>query len=138
MGIRKELIRYLFVGGATTFVNWIVYALMVRFAGLPMIVGNITAWVISVIFAFFTNKLWVFKSRCWHPLLVLREGSAFLAARILSGLVDITGVPFLFHLGLDYPLLGIEGFAAKVTVSVIVVVSNYLFSKLFIFRESKG
>jgi len=131
------LCSYLFFGGATTFVNWFVYGLMVRLAGFPIAVGNITAWVTAVIFAFITNKVWVFQSRSWRPLLVLREGSAFLGARIVSGLVELVGVPFLFQLGLNYPLFGIEGFAAKVIVSIIVVILNYIFSKLFIFRPGK-
>ena len=131
---RRELVNYVFVGFATTFVNWGVYGITVRFAHLSITAGNITAWVTSVIFAFVANKLWVFESLSWQPLLVLREGSAFLGARIISGLMEIFGVPFLYEIGLDYPLLGVEGFAAKVSVGVIVVVSNYIFSKLFIFR----
>ena len=131
----REIIAYVFVGGATTFVNWFVYAIMVRLAGFSILTGNITAWIIAVAFAFITNKIWVFQSRSWHPPVVLREGSAFLGARILSGIIDMAGVPFLFHLGLNYPLLGIEGFAAKVTISAIVLVLNYVFSKLFIFRK---
>ena len=134
----SEVINYLFFGGATTFVNWCVYGLAVRLAGFSITIGNVIAWIMAVIFAFVTNKTLVFQSRSWRPLLVLREGSAFLGARIVSGIVEITGVPFLYRAGLDYPLLGIEGFAAKVTVSVIVIVLNYIFSKLFIFRRGKA
>jgi len=132
-----EMANYLFFGAATTFVNWCVYGLAVRFAGFSITVGNVIAWVVAVVFAFITNKIWVFESRSWQPLLVLREGSAFLGARILSGFVEIVGVPLLYRIGLDYPFFGIEGFAAKVVVSVIVIVLNYIFSKLIIFRREK-
>jgi uncharacterized membrane protein YfhO/putative flippase GtrA len=135
--IPGEMVKYLFFGAATTFFNWCVYGLVVRFAGFSVTVGNVIAWFVAVVFAFTTNKIWVFGSRSWQPLLVLREGSAFLGARIFSGLVEIAGVPFLYRVGLNYPLLGIEGFAAKVSVSVIVIVLNYIFSKLIIFRRVK-
>jgi putative flippase GtrA len=133
---QRELVSYLIFGGATTFVNWCVYGLVVKLAGFSITAGNTIAWVAAVVFAFITNKIFVFQSRSWQPLSVLREASAFLAARIVSGLIEIAGVPFLFYLGLNYPLLGIEGFAAKVIVSVIVVILNYFFSKLFIFRRT--
>jgi uncharacterized membrane protein YfhO/putative flippase GtrA len=134
----RELVSYLFFGAATTFVNWCVYGLAVRFAGFSVTSGNVIAWIVAVVFAFVTNKIWVFESRSWQPLLVLREGGAFLGARIVSGLVEIVGVPFLYRAGLNYPFLGIEGFAAKITVSVIVIVLNYIFSKLFIFRRKEA
>jgi putative flippase GtrA len=130
-----ELVTYLFFGGATTFVNWCVYGVVVRFAAFSITAGNVTAWVSAVAFAFVTNKIWVFKSRSWRLPLALREAGAFLGARIVSGVVEIAGVPLFYRAGLDYPLLGVEGFAAKVSVSVVVIVLNYVFSKLFIFRQ---
>ena len=134
----NELINYILVGAATTFVNWVIYSIMVSLAGISITFSNICAWIISVAFAFVTNKIWVFHSRSWHPSHVLREGISFLGARIVSGLIDITGVPLLHHFGLNYPLFGIEGFAAKVTVSVIVLCLNYVFSKFFIFRHKNS
>ena len=68
---------------------------------------------------------------------MLREGGTFLGARAVSGMIELIGVPALYHLWFDYPLFGIEGFAAKVTVSVIVIILNYLFSKFVIFRRKK-
>ena len=133
----QELINYLFFGGLTTIVNWGAYSFMVHLAGFPITLGNVVAWAVAVIFAFITNKLWVFKSRSWQPLLVLREGGSFLGARIISALVEIGGMPALYYLGLKYPLFGIEGFLAKVIVSVIVIILNYFLSKLFVFRRKK-
>ena len=130
----REMIHYLFFGGATTLVNWCVYGLLMHFTGFPITGSNSIAWLAAVVFAFIVNKLWVFKSKSWYPPLVLREGSLFLGARIVSGLLEIAGVPILYHLGFNYPLFNIEGFAAKMTVSVIVIILNYIFSKLIIFR----
>jgi len=131
------MFSYLFFGAATTLINWSLYSLLVHLAGVGITVGNAVAWIGAVIFAFFTNKIFVFKSRSWQPLLVLREGGAFLGARAVSGLIELTGVPALYHLGFNYLLFGIEGFAAKVTVSVIVIILNYHFSKFVIFRRKK-
>ena len=131
----KELISYLFMGVATTFVNWGVYSLMVSLAGISITISNACAWIISVIFAYITNKIWVFHSRSWHISVVLRESISFFGARVISGLIDIAGVPLLFNLGLNYPLFGIEGFTAKVSISIIILSLNYIFSKFFIFRK---
>ena len=128
----------MFFGGATTFVNWGVYGLLMQFSGFTIAVSNGIAWITAVVFAFIVNKIWVFNSRSWHPLLVVREGGLFLGARILSGLLEIIGVPLLYHLGFNYPLFNIEGFAAKIIVSIIVIVLNYIFSKMIIFRKNKG
>jgi putative flippase GtrA len=133
----QEPINYLFFGALTTLVNWCSYSLLVRFAGFTITVSNVIAWVVAVIFAFLTNKMWVFKSRSWQPLVVLREGGSFLGARIITALVEIAGVPAIFHLGINYPLFGIEGFLAKVIISVIVIILNYILSKVFIFRQKK-
>ena len=108
-----------------------------HFTKLPITGANIIAWVLSVAFAFFTNKILVFESHSWKLLSVLREAGAFLGARIISGLAEIIGVPLLYRAGLNYPLLGIEGFAAKLAVSLVVIALNYFFSKKFIFRHGK-
>jgi len=107
---------------------------MVEFTGSSITIGNTVAWVAAVLFAFVTNKIWVFNSRSWENPVVLREAGSFFAARIASAIMEIGGVPLLFSLGLNYPLFGIKGFAAKLVVSIIVVVSNYFFSKFFVFR----
>ena len=134
----RKPVNYLIFGAATTLINWCTYGLLMRFAGLSITWANIIAWVLSVTFAFFTNKILVFESHSWQLLLVLREAGAFLGARIVSGLAEIIGVPLLYRGGLDYPLLGIEGFAAKLAVSLVVITLNYFFSKMFIFRRGKN
>ena len=139
----REIINYLFFGGATTFVSWGVYGLMILITARSMTVSqsinlsNIISWAAAVTFAFFANKLWVFESRSWKLYLLLREAGSFLGTRILSGLIEIFGVPVLFYIGLDYPLLGIEGFAAKVLISVIVVLLNYIFGKFIVFTKKQ-
>jgi putative flippase GtrA len=132
---QMEVLRYLFFGGLTTLVNWAAYAVMVQLIGLQVAVSNAIAWVLAVAFAFIVNKLWVFQSRSWESSVLRREVVSFYGSRIVVGLVELVGVPLLFYIGLDYPLFGIEGFLAKAMVSIVVVVLNYVFSKLFVFRS---
>lgn len=140
----RELVTYFFTGVATTLVNWGCYALFVRLlpekpelfgVAFNVTVSNVIAWVVAVIFAFVTNKIWVFRSYSWKPKFVLREAALFVSARLLTGVLEMAGVPLLVALGMDQPLLGVEGMWAKVAVSVIVMVLNYIFSKLIVFRK---
>lgn len=133
----RELIVYFITGVLTTLVNWIVYALQVRVFGWSVALSNATAWAAAVLFAYITNKLWVFRSFNWELRYVLREAALFVGARILTGIFEIVSVPLLVGLGLDAPLLGVRGMWAKILVSAVVMVLNYVFSKLIIFRDSK-
>ena len=135
---RMELIRYLFFGALSTIVNVVVYAVLVQFVGLNIAVGNAIALVVTVVFAFVTNKLWVFESKSWALKQVVRESLIYIGARTFTGIIDLVGVPLLFVIGVTYPLFGIEGFLAKAIITVIVNVLNYLFSKFVIFRRSRG
>ncbi|MGN0696878.1 MAG: GtrA family protein [Oscillospiraceae bacterium] len=130
----RELIMYVIIGGCTTLVNWIVYALLTA-AGAGMTVSNGAAWVCAVIFAFFANKLLVFESRSFAPGTVIKEAVKFVGSRVLTGLIEIFLPSLLFKAGLDMDILGIEGAAAKLTVSVIVIVLNYVFGKLVVFTK---
>ena len=132
---QREIISYLFFGGLTTLANFVVYIFFVHLIGLGITAGNAFAWVVAVFFAFVTNKLWVFQSKSWMAKQVLREAGSFLGARITTGILDMIGVPLLFYIGLRYPLFGIEGFAAKSIITVLVIILNYVFSKAFVFRS---
>lgn len=159
----KEIISYLFFGVVTTLVNWMVYALMVRllqvdlsavestdnvvfsiFSGSSgksltlLFIANLVAWVVSVLVAFVTNKLWVFDSKTWRLGVVLHELWEFVASRLLTGLFEWFGIPALVMLGMKQSLLGIEGFWAKALVSVLVVVLNYVFSKFIVFKNKSN
>ena len=131
----QEIINYLIFGVATTVINWLAYALTVGVLGMAVTPGNIISWLVAVIFAFVTNKLWVFNSKSWAWPLWLKEAGAFFGSRIFTGLVEFAGVPLLIKLGLDMPLFGIEGFAAKIVVTVVVIILNYILSKFLAFRK---
>lgn len=138
----KEIIMYLIMGGGTTVVSWVSYAAFVSVLPITnpdakVLISNIISWVLAVIFAYITNKIWVFESRIWKPNYILKEVSLFVSSRFLTGLLEIFGVPLLIHLGLSQTIFGIEGMISKIFVSILVVILNYVFSKLFIFKKNK-
>lgn len=137
----REIIMYLIMGGGTTVVNWGVYAVSVTIlpiskADTKVLVANIIAWTLAVIFAYVTNKIWVFESYSWKLKFVIKEVFLFVSARLATGLLEIFGVPLLVKLGLNQTIFGIEGMVSKILVSIIVVILNYIFSKLFIFKNN--
>jgi putative flippase GtrA len=103
---------------------------------MVVLLSNILSWVCAFLFAFITNKLWVFGSKSWKPAVCLPELGKFFSARALTGVLEIIAVPLLVSLGLNQTVLGVEGMVAKVIVSVVVVVLNYIFSKLFVFKKT--
>ena len=133
----KEIVNYLIFGAATTFVSWATYALFVGAMHMAVMPGNVLSWVCAVTFAFVTNKLWVFESKSWAWPGWLKEAASFFAGRVFSGLVELGGLPFLMWLGLDQSLFGVEGMAAKVTVSIVVIILNYFISKFWVFRKKE-
>lgn len=131
----REVLLYLLFGGLTTGVNWVIYVVSVSVLHMPLTGANTVAWIGAVVFAFFTNKKWVFESRSFQGKTLLREGLSFLTARCFSGVLEIFVPGLLFHLGWDSPLFGIEGFSAKAAVSITVIILNYILSKLLVFRK---
>lgn len=132
----KEVLMYLIFGVLTTLVNWVCYALLTK-SGIEMNISNCIAWLVAVLFAFITNKLFVFESKNLEIKFVCQELVKFVSARLATGVIEILGLPALYYLGVKQSLFGVEGFLAKVLVSVVVVILNYVFSKLFIFRTKK-
>ena len=130
----KKLILYIFFGGITTLLNWGVYAVGVKMK-LGITSSNVLAWAIAVIFAFVTNKLYVFESKTLKIRIVFSEFIKFFGSRMLTGVIEIAGLPFLYYVGVDQNLFGIDGFIAKIMISVIVMILNYVFSQLLVFIE---
>ncbi len=132
----REQILYLFFGGVTTLVNIVVYAACARI-GMATGVANAVAWVVAVLTAYVTNRIWVFRSRSRGVTLV-KEAASFVGCRVATGVMD----EIIMILGVDRlgPIvapghLGLWGLGVKVFSNVLVIVLNYVFSKLFIFRK---
>ena len=126
MNLEKELVLYVVFGALTTLVNFVVYFLFARLLGVHYIISNILAWFFSVLFAYVTNRSWVFESENTN---ILKEVILFFSGRIFSGVVD-TGLMYLF-----IDILTIGDFISKIIIQVIVVVLNYVFSKLIVFKK---
>ena len=142
-----EFIMYMVFGVGTTVVSWASFALFTKIVPTFTVVGitvdhttsaNVLSWVCAVIFAYVTNKLWVFESKSWHPSVAFKEFLLFVSSRLATGVIEWVGLPILMAIGFDQSILGIEGMLAKILVSVIVIILNYVFSKLFIFKRKKA
>lgn len=133
----REIIVYVIFGVLTTLVNWAVYTVLVKFFGVNITVANAIAWTAGVIFAFVTNKIYVFESKSKEPKTLAREFISFVGARIVTGLMEIFLPEILVNAGLNQTVFGIKGAIAKLIVSVAVVILNYVFSKLVVFRKKK-
>ncbi len=120
-----EIISYLFFGGLTTLVNILVFYLFSFVFNYA--ISNVIAWIVSVIFAFVVNKLFVFKSLGKDK--VRKEIISFFSFRILS-----LGIDMLF-MYLLISVLFVNDLISKILVNIIVVIINYVFSKLFIFKK---
>lgn len=120
---------YIFFGGLTTVVNWGVYFPLYNFLHVDATISTVIAWIVSVAFAFLTNKPFVFESRDWSRETVASELTKFVSARLLSGLLE-TACIFVF-----VTWMALDGNIIKIIVSVAVVILNYIFSKLLVFRK---
>ena len=127
----KELILYVVFGVLTTVVNWAVYFPLYNFTPLrdSVVLCNILSWVAAVLFAFVTNKLYVFESKDRSLPVVLPELAKFVGCRLFSFGVELV----LMILTVD--ILHYNGNLMKILVSVIVIIINYVGSKL-LFRKS--
>lgn len=133
----KEIVSYVLFGAATTLVNWVTYSALVEVLGTGMYVANVAAWVVAVIFAYITNKIWVFESKCYKFANIIREFGLFLGARILSGVFEMVMFPIFMYCGVTQKIFGIKGMWAKIIISVGVIILNYIFSKVLVFRKQE-
>lgn len=128
--MNREVISYLIFGVLTTLVNWVVYAAMVK-VHIDYHIATAVAWAVSVLFAFIVNKIFVFQSYNMRPAFVMKEITSFVACRAVSGVMEMVFMIVMVS------WIHMDEYISKIAVSVIVVIVNYVFSKLFIFRKSE-
>lgn len=146
----KEIITYVIFGVLTTVVSWGSYTVFVEVLSMKVFVGNLLSWICAIVFAYVTNKLWVFESKSWKPSIIGKEIVTFVASRGITGVIEILCVPLLAKTGFDNIFYGIlekmnisigilftDGIYSKIFLSVVVVILNYFFSKFIIFKNKK-
>lgn len=126
----REVLLYLLFGGLTTLINIIAFYFL-RKVSVSLYTSNVVAWILSVLFAFVTNKVFVFESKNQKLKENIKEVVSFFAFRILSLIFDMA---FMYVL---VKLLTANEMISKVVSNIFVIILNYLFSKLFIFKKKK-
>ena len=125
----KEVISYLFFGVLTTVVNFVVYFACTDGLHINYLAATAVSWVAAVLFAYVTNRKWVFESKVSGFMPILREMAVFVGCRVFSGVMDMV----IMFISVD--MIGISDRIAKFVTQVAVVVLNYIFSKIIIFRN---
>ena len=125
----RSILIYLIFGVLTTAVNYLVYIPCLNLLGLKASVSNVIAWCVAVLFAFLTNKPFVFESNDWSAKTVVPEFTKFVGTRVASGLMETV----ILMVAVD--MLGWNGVIWKLVTNVIVVILNYIGSKLLVFRR---
>lgn len=129
----EEIVNYLIVGVLTTIVSLAIYYGLVFTIlnpnnAIQLQIANIVSWIVSVAFAFVTNRKYVFKSKNDK---VIKEACGFVSSRVLTLLMDM-GIMFL-----TVTVLKMNDKIAKLISQVVITIANYVFSKLFVFKKQK-
>lgn len=125
----KSFISYGIFGVLTTLVNIITYNCCYNYVGISNTLSNVAAWILAVAFAYFTNKIWVFESKSWKWEVLRKEVPAFVSCRLATGILDIV----IMFICVD--LMGWPALVMKIISNVLVIILNYIFSKLVIFKK---
>ena len=120
---------YLVFGGFTTLINIVVYAVCKHAIGIDTIPSNVAAWILSVAFAYVTNKIFVFESRTVGVMALIKECLSFVWCRLATGIMDMV----IMYVTVD--MFHWSDMIMKILSNVLVIVLNFVFSKLFIFAK---
>ncbi len=127
----REQILYLFFGGLTTVLSISLFWLFTGPLSMDPLIANVIDWVACVLFAYLTNRTWVFKSGTNEPGGVIKEMSAFFLGRVGTLLME----EIVLWIGIS--LLKIHPLPVKIAGQVLVVIGNYVISKWFVFRKEE-
>lgn len=124
----RRFFLYGIFGVAGTLVNVLIFAILAEKCGVNYLLANLAAWIFSVVFAFVTNKIWVFESKSWVFPLWLKECALFTLARIATCVFDM-GYMFI-----AVSVFGWHKTASKIIANIVVIIANYALSRLLIFK----
>ena len=123
----KEVLLYLFFGGLTFIVSIASYALFIKVFRMDALIANVFSWIIAVSFAYITNRIWVFESKAATGKAVMKEMGKFVSGRIATLLLE-EAILFVF-----IKWFHLDSMAVKIVAQVIVILLNYVISKLWVF-----
>ena len=122
----KEIINYLIFGGLTTVVSIVTYALFAKVFYIDYLISNVLSWILAVLFAYITNKIFVFESKSKKN---VKEITSFFFFRIISLVMEM----IILYIFVD--MLHIDDLITKIIAQVTVIVANYVFSRVFVFKK---
>lgn len=125
----KEVLLYLLFGGLTTVVSLLSYFVAYKVCNINVLIANIISWIFAVTFAYITNKIWVFDSKTETAKEVLGEAVKFYSGRLATLVVEEL-IIFVFD-----TLLHFNSMLVKLVAQIIIIVLNYVISKLFVFKN---
>lgn len=128
----RMLIMYGIFGVLTTAVNLFTYYVCARLLSVPVMGSSLIAWIVGVIFAYVTNRIWVFESKTNGKQGIIKELFSFTLGRAASEVMELV-ILFVF-----VTCLQCDDMIWKVISNVLVIIFNYFFSKLVVFREKIG
>ena len=126
----KELFFYGVFGVGATVINIVSYRVLANIFGKKyFLIANIIAWILAFIFAFITNKLFVFESKSWEAQIAMKEFVGFLSARLATGILDTVLMWFFVS------VISLDDTLSKIIINILVIIINYIASKFFIFKK---
>ena len=136
----KETVLYLIFGVLATVLNIVLFYLFINVWKISTGLGNIIDTIICILFQYFTNRIWVFESKN-NGKEAIKEFIQFILARGVTAIIDqifvVVGVDFFVAKYVSYSQQGIFSVGIKILSNIIVIVLNYIFSKLFVFNNTK-
>ena len=126
----KNVFYYVFFGVCTTIVNVVTYYCCFNIATMTNVTATVIAWILAVLFAYITNKLWVFESRSFNKDVLIKEIPAFFGCRLATGVLDVV----IMYVAVD--IVNSNGTVWKIISNVLVIIINYVASKLVIFKKN--
>lgn len=129
----KDQLLYLFFGALTTIVNLVVFYLLTENPWkINVTVGNVISIIVAILFAYVTNKIWVFNSKTNGAKELFAEFARFVGGRMSTMIIEVGGVFLIFN------VMGQPKMVAKLITQVIVIIGNYFISKFLVFRGSEN
>lgn len=124
-----ETIRYIIIGVATTIVSFGSYFILYNYLFIDPNIANIISIILAVLFAYVTNKIYVFRSKTKTYKELIHEFIKFISSRVVTMVFEVVGVFVLLS------VVGLHEMVSKALISIGVLVGNYILAKVFVFKK---